>query len=395
MRALAIPLVVALAAPGCTKVKSMLDDEGGEQGEAEPDRSACADATEHEKAKDYAAARKAYAECLAKGTGHVDTHAAYQKILALEEGEDGAREAYDALLSSNDNVVTRLAHARLQERKDRIARLERLIEEHPDFAPAYYELSLDYGADRLGQRSLSDQAREKELLGGFLEHAKGKDFVKYFVDYDQADARVKDAETRLSQLASVDLSALDEPVTMTATAGNTGWMLHFQVAEPTSAIFYRLHDETEFTKIEGTMVTIPLQRMSTAIYIKYEDKGGVMRGPFELMHEPRSALGEMTKKTLEMMPTAWVSFRDFDGKLLIYWTMLMTYRCALDTVEYGVDSMTPNQTYDPGDCDPKNPYEVSDDVTRIYQELPLSTKFVSVRLRYHDGTESKIQKFER
>lgn len=392
MRALAIALLAALSATGCAKVNSMLDDGGDE---AEPDRDACASATKHEQAKDYGAARKAYAECLAKGTGHVDTHAAYQKILALEDGDEGVRKAYDALLASNDNIVTRLAHARVQERADRIARLERLIDEHPDFAPAYYELSLDYSAERVGERSLGDKAQEKQLLEGFVSRAKGKDFVKYFVDYDEANARVEDAESRLARLASVDLGALDEPVTMTATASNAGWMLNFQIAEPASAIFYRLHDETEFTEIEGSMVTVPLQRMSTAIYIKYEDKGGVMRGPFELMHEPRSALGDMAKKTLEMMPTGWVTIREYDGKLLIYWTMLITYRCALESVEYGIDSMTPTLSYDPGECDPKNPYEVTGDVTRIYQELPLGTKLVSVRLVYHDGTKSKIQKFER
>ncbi|MCA9704918.1 MAG: hypothetical protein KDK70_03600 [Myxococcales bacterium] len=395
MRAFAVPLLAVLSTLGCAKLEGVLDEEGGAKAQPEANRDACAEATEHERAKDYRAAREAYAQCLAKGTGHVDTHAAYQKILALEEGDAGARKAYDALLASNDGVVVRLTHARLQDREDRIARLERLIAEHPDFAPAYYELSLDYSAERLGERSLGDQAQEKQLLTAFLDRAKGKGFVDYFVDYDRADAQVEDARTRLSRLAGVDLSVLDEPVTMTAMASNAGWMLHFQVAEPTTALYYRLRDETDFTKIEGSMVSVPLQRMSTAVYIKYEDKSGAMRGPFELIHEPRSALGEMAKKALEMMPTAWVSLRDYDGKLLIYWTMLITYRCGLETVEYGLDTMTPDASYDPGECDPKNPYEVTGDPTRIYQELPLTTKFVSVRLVYSDGTSSKVQRFER
>lgn len=353
----------------------------------------CADAKLHEAANDYDKARKAYADCLATGVGHVDTHAAYQKILSLEEGEAGALAVYAKLAASNDNVVTKLAHARLLARSDRIAKLPLVIEGDPDFAPAYYELSLDYSAERNPSRSLSDQAQEKKLLDDFLSRAKGKDFVKHFVDYDNAQQQIRDAESRLARLTAVDFSALDNPVTMTATPGNQGWMLCFQIKEPSTSIFYRLRDEKEFTKIDGVTVTVPLQRMSTAVYIKYEDSGGVMRGPFEIMHEPRSALAESTKKILQLMPTSWVSLLDFNEKTLLYWTILVTYRCALQSVAYGVDSMTPTQSYDPGDCDPAKPYEVTGDAETMYAELPPETKFVSIQLVYTDGTKSKVRKF--
>jgi hypothetical protein len=394
MRIDAVAVVGGLVVAACTGSSGdAAKDEGGEAG-ASP-RGACAEARKHEDAKDYAAAREAYAKCLGESPGHVDTHAAYQKILVLEEGEAGARKVYDEMVANNDDDVTKLARARLLERPARIAELKALIARQPDFTPAYYELSLDYSAERLGQRSLGDQAEEKRLLEAFTERAEGKAFVAFYADYDIADAARKDAAQRLSQLGGVELDKREEPVTMIAMASNAGWTLTFQIAEPTKSVSYRLHDEKDFTPVVGNMVTVPLQRMTTMIYVKYEDQGGVTRGPFEVVHEPRSALAASMRTILDQMPTAWVSLRDYDGKLLLYWTMLLTYRCGIEKVEYGFDTMTPTRTYDPGECDPTKPYEVpTDDLSRMYIEIPTDTKYVSVRLVYPDGTESKVHKFQ-
>mgnify|MGYP001569985581 CR=1 FL=1 len=48
------------------------------------------------------------------------------------------------------------------------------------------------------------------------------------------------------------------------------------------------------------------------------------------------------RKILDMTATSWLSFREFNG-LLVYYTHLMSYRCAIREVRVGIDSAVPDK----------------------------------------------------
>ncbi len=95
-----------------------------------------------------------------------------------------------------------------------------------------------------------------------------------------------------------------------------------------------------------------------------------------------------------MTKSSWLSFRDYDGKVLLYFTGLLSYRGAFEEIRWGVDVETPDRKLPFSTPDPKNPYAVNtDDV--LYLEVPAGTKFATVQLRYKDGTTTEIVKIKR
>lgn len=181
---------------------------------------------------------------------------------------------------------------------------------------------------------------------------------------------------------------------LAASASNIGWMLLFEAPERSAKIYYRLEDEPDFSEAVQNMVPIPLGTKPVKVLVKYEDSVGVMHGPFEFVHDPQAAWIAQSRQALAMLTTGWVSLGNRDGTKLIYWTTLQSYRCALDIVEYGVNTMTPTMTFDPGECNAEDPFSIPYEM-QTYSFLPEDAEFVSVRLVYTDGTKSKVQKFDR
>jgi hypothetical protein len=80
--------------------------------------------------------------------------------------------------------------------------------------------------------------------------------------------------------------------------------------------------------------------------------------------------------------------------LLVYYTQLMTYRCAIREMRIGIDSTVPNKIIPLGDCDPQHPYEIPANA-QPYLRLPPATQMVSVELTYRDGSVSETKTFRR
>ena len=153
-------------------------------------------------------------------------------------------------------------------------------------------------------------------------------------------------------------------------------------------------------------MTVNLDKMAgpTTFEIKYVDANGKERGPFEIEFEPESQLIASQKKILEMLPQSWVSFRDYDGKTLVYFSHLLAYRNAIKEIRYGLDREKPDTVYkisvmtetgvienfkefDQGDR--KNPGALLENELPHFT-VPANTKFITVKLKYLDGTESEI-----
>lgn len=67
-----------------------------------------------------------------------------------------------------------------------------------------------------------------------------------------------------------------------------------------------------------------------------------MQGPLPIRFDPEAALVRDRRKILDMTATSWLSFRQFNG-LLVYYTHLVSYHCAIREVRIGIDTAMPDK----------------------------------------------------
>ncbi|MTI44759.1 putative caspase-like protein [Roseibium hamelinense] len=359
---------------------------------------------------DYPKARLDYLKYFAFGEPQVDPHVRFQAVLKIQEGRAGAREVYNAFTQGRRDATTLFAGILLEDREERVRRLTSFLQAYPDFTPAYYALSQDFSAARVGQQSLADKTKELELLNEFMAGVDDGRYLRYFLDQQMAADWLEDAKTRLAALSVLNSAALVNPIKINAMRSNQGWMLNLAIADRTQEIFVKLPnsdfkstgfmansmDPTTGKPIAYPMVELPGNAEAMDIMVKYTDIRGEEQGPFEIRFNPNLALIAGQKDILERMPNGWVSYRDFDGKRLVYFTHLISYRCAIDEVQYGLDTDTPNQSFEIGECDPDNPHAIPSKGpgSVVYTDIPKPTKYLSVKLTYADGTQSEVQRFD-
>jgi hypothetical protein len=188
---------------------------------------------------------------------------------------------------------------------------------------------------------------------------------------------------------------------------NGGWTVVFSIADPTLGISWRMGDAGDFreTGFLDTLDPRTRKRMpnpsvelagdapAATIQVRYVDASGEMQGPFPIRFDPEAALIHDQRKILDMTATSWLSFREFNG-LLVYYTHLMSYRCAIREVRIGIDTTVPNQVLKMPPCDMKDPSAIPYEA-KPYLKLSPSNQFVSVELTYRDGSVSEIKSFRR
>jgi uncharacterized caspase-like protein len=200
--------------------------------------------------------------------------------------------------------------------------------------------------------------------------------------------------------------AVNAPIAM-FSRHNGGWTVVFSIIDPTLGISWRMGDSGEFreTGFMDTLDSRTRKRMpnpsielaadapAATIQVRYIDASGELKGPFPIKFDPEAALIRDQRKILDMTATSWLSFREFNG-LLIYYTHLMSYRCAIREVRVGIDSAVPDKVLKMPPCDARDPMAIPRDA-QPYLKLAPSTKFVSVELTYGDGSVSEIKSFRR
>jgi hypothetical protein len=132
---------------------------------------------------------------------------------------------------------------------------------------------------------------------------------------------------------------------------------------------------------------------AATLQLRYVDASGELQGPLPIRFDPAAALIRDQRKILDMTATSWLSFREFNG-LLVYYTHLMSYRCAIREVRVGIDSAVPDRVVKMPPCDPRDASAIPHD-SQPYLKLAPATKSVSVELTYRDGSVSEIKSFRR
>jgi uncharacterized caspase-like protein len=353
---------------------------------------------------DFLNARRSYLGFFNFGLPYVDPHYRFQTFLKVQEGRAGAREVYSELAGTRraDETLA-YAAALLLEPEQRKARLEEIITRKPEFAPAYYELARNYSEAQLGVQTLADKEKERNLLQRFVSLADGGKYLGWFIDQTYAAEQLDDARRRLAALAR---TAVARQVNLTATSGNNGWMLSFGIAEPAQEIFYQLpgrpRASTGFLSMVNQQtgkpmprpyIELPANAASMTVEVSYKDATGLLRGPFRLAFNPEASLVASQLDVLRMSPQSWSLLRTYDGRKLLYFTHLISSRCAIAEVRYGIDRMTPDRVFALPPCNVADPHRIPADFT-IYVEAPPATRFATIQLRYKDGSMSPVQRFD-
>jgi len=200
--------------------------------------------------------------------------------------------------------------------------------------------------------------------------------------------------------------SINAPIAM-FSRHNGGWTVVFSIADPTLGISWRLGEagnfrETGFMdtldprtrkRMPNPSIELPADAPAAIIQVRYVDTNGELQGPFPIRFDPEAALIRDQRKILDMTATSWLSFREFNG-LLVYYTHLMSYRCAIREVRVGIDSTVPDKVVKMPPCDPRDPSVIPHDATP-YLKLAPQTRSVSVELTYRDGSVSEIKSFRR
>ncbi|QQA44010.1 hypothetical protein [Pelagovum pacificum] len=109
--------------------------------------------------------------------------------------------------------------------------------------------------------------------------------------------------------------------------------------------------------------------------------------------EDQTPTGQFTTATevrqiLEMTKPQWIAVREYDGRDLLYFTQLLSWRCGLWDITYSVnggpDEVFPMEPCHEGTATPNALTQVEDFLP--YATLPLgSVESVSVTITYDDG----------
>lgn len=188
---------------------------------------------------------------------------------------------------------------------------------------------------------------------------------------------------------------------------NGGWSVTFSIADPTLGISWRMGDAGDFRetgfidaldprtrkRMPNPSIELAADALAGTIQVRYVDTQGEMQGPFPIRFDPEAALIRDQRKILDMTATSWLSFREFNG-LLVYYSHLMSYRCAIREVRVGIDTAVPDKVLKMPPCDPRDPSVIPHDA-QPYLKLAPQTKSVSVELTYRDGSLSEIKSFRR
>jgi hypothetical protein len=188
---------------------------------------------------------------------------------------------------------------------------------------------------------------------------------------------------------------------------NGGWTVVFSIADPALGISWRMGDAGEFRetgfidsldprtrkRMPNPSIELAADAPAATIQLRYVDASGELQGPFPIRFDPEAALIRDQRKILDMTATSWLSFREFNG-LLVYYTHLMSYRCAIREVRVGIDSAVPDRVLKMPPCNPRDPSAIPHDA-QPYLKLAPATRSVSVELTYRDGSISETKSFRR
>ena len=232
--------------------------------------------------------------------------------------------------------------------------------------------------------------------------------MRWFIDKALEAEYLADAERRLAELGATPAALMEKPVSVSWMKSNAGWMATMIIAEPAIEVFYRLDQDPSFKStgysqtmhpqtgkpMPVTYVSFPFTGKPLKLWVKYMDRQGREMGPWDFVLDPGTEAARGDKDILEMTKTSWISFREFDGRTLIYFTHLMSWRGGISRIYYGLDKENPDREFKFPAHKGVGTADLTADVP-VYMKVPSGVKFITVRLVYFDQTQSDVVRYTR
>ena len=151
-------------------------------------------------------AHRAYYTLARMGLEFVDPHLRYAALVRAHEGRFIARQVYAELNEDAPTRATALVHTLQFDGTERRARLNALIEKHPDYAPAYFFLAEEHSQDKVGSlQTAQDRRIGHAALTEFLQAHRDSRLAQFFLGQSVAADWVDRASQRHARLeASVE-----------------------------------------------------------------------------------------------------------------------------------------------------------------------------------------------
>ena len=361
----------------------------------------------YELSGDMLNARRSYLAFAGFDVDAVDPYTRFATLLRVQDGKAGAREVFGALSDKGKALSIKLVHLMQFDDAQRLDKLNAFIAAHADFAPAYFLLAQEFSEDRLGSQSLSDKRSEAEALTRFVSYEKDGGLLKYFIDQTQLADWLERSRSRLAAVGDV-LDPQRFAPTLTPMRSNAGWTITISLPEAATGISWRLGESGPFTDtglmamndqrtgkpMPNSSFELPDSTTATTIGIKYLDIRGRETGPFDISFDPDSALQQGDKQILDQFWTSWIAFDASGNRGLVYFTQMLSFRCAIKELHYGLNGAAPDKEIKMPPCDKKDPYAIPYDY-QPYFKVADNVKSMSVQVTYTDGTKSPVREYKR
>jgi len=361
----------------------------------------------YELSGDMLNARRSYLAFAGFDVDAIDPYTRFATLLRVQDGKAGAREVFGALADKGKALSIKLVHLLQFDDAQRLDKLNAFIAAHADFPPAYFLLAQEFSEDRLGSQSLSDKRSEATALTKFVSYEKDGGLLKYFVDQRELADWLDRSRSRLAALGDVLDPSRFAP-TLTPMRSNQGWSMTISLPEPATGISWRLGNSGPFTDtgllamndqrtgkpMPNPSFELPDSTAATTIGIKYLDLRGRETGPFDISFDPDAALQQGSKQILDQFWTSWIAFDAGGNHGLVYFSQMLSFRCAIKQVHYGLNGAAPDKEIKMPPCDKKDPYAIPYDY-QPYFKIADNVKSMSVQVTYTDDTKSPVREYKR
>ncbi|SFN59653.1 hypothetical protein SAMN03159463_00096 [Mesorhizobium sp. NFR06] len=361
----------------------------------------------YELAGDMLNARHSYLAFAGFDVDAIDPYTRFATLLRVQDGKAGAREVFGQLAERAKAPSIKLVHLLQFDDAQRLDKLNAFIAANPNYAPAYFLEAQEFSEDRLGSQTLADKRSEAEALSKFVSYEKDGGLLKYFVDQTQLADWLDRSRSRLAALGDVLDPSRFVP-TLTPTRSNAGWSMTISLPEPATAISWRLGDSGPFTDtglmaindqrtgraMPNPSFELPDSTAATTIAIKYLDIRGRQTGPFDIRFDPDAALQQGNKQILDQFWTSWIAFDAGGNRGLVYFTQMLSFRCAIKQVHYSLNGAALDKEIKMPPCDAKDPYAIPADY-QPYFKVKDDVKSMAVQVTYTDGTKSPVREYQR
>lgn len=351
-------------------------------------------------------ARRDYLAFAALGTDYIDPLLRMASLIRTQDGRAGAREVFAALANSKSRAAA-LVYSLQFEEAERARRLTAFADAHPDYAPVHALLAAELSEDRQNTQTIDEKTRELAALQRFLAAENEGKLIPHFLDQSVL-AQWLDRAQRRNAALKVYFAEGRNRISAQFTRSNAGWSGVITLPEAATWLEYRLGAGHEFRTTGLSQILDPQtgkpmpkphfefasEQGPTDIAVRYLDAKGVPSAVTQIAFDPAVALARSLRDTLERTSGSWLAFGSGQNSQNLYFTHVITYRCAIAKLELGFNGAAPAEAFVLPACDPANPYKAPSS-SRFFMNIGADVETVGVRITFVGGDTSEVKTFRR